>query len=156
MALTFGTLLSSQGADAHVPQPIAWPFFVAVNSTLHQVPRQSNLEGSPGGFPGFAARSVLAWCMENDTRPQGTSAGGSQGPSRARPGGPAEQGKRRSGHPARPELDAHPGTYRLRRLGDAVFPRALAGAAHHHQVAVTQGKAQALSATDGPQQQRAR
>src|SRR3954454_6730104 len=42
LALTFGTLLSSQGADAHVPRPISWPFFVAVISTLHQVPQQSN------------------------------------------------------------------------------------------------------------------
>src|SRR3954471_19863987 len=79
LALTFGTLLSSQGADAHVPRPIAWPIFVAVISTLHQVPQQSNLRGSSGGFPGLAARSVLAWCMENSTRPPGASAGGVSG-----------------------------------------------------------------------------
>src|SRR3954451_6508262 len=31
MALTFGTLLSSQGADAHDPRPIPWPSFAAVS-----------------------------------------------------------------------------------------------------------------------------
>src|SRR3954453_12255723 len=31
LALTFGTLLSSQGADAHDPRPIPWPSFAAVS-----------------------------------------------------------------------------------------------------------------------------
>jgi hypothetical protein len=70
LALTFGTLLSSQGADAHVPGPIARTFFVAVIPTVHRVPQQSNLRDSAGGFPGLAARSVLARCRENITRPQ--------------------------------------------------------------------------------------
>src|SRR4029450_13012490 len=51
MALTFGTLLSSQGADAHVPRPIPRPFFVAVIPTLHRAPQQPHLRGSAGGFP---------------------------------------------------------------------------------------------------------
>src|SRR5687768_2766025 len=51
LALTFGTLLSSQGADAHVPRPIPRPFSVAVDSTLHRAPQQPNLRGSAGGFP---------------------------------------------------------------------------------------------------------
>ena len=81
MALTFGTLLSSQGADAHVPRPIAWPFFVAV-IPLYTKFRSSRISGiQSGGFPGLATRSVLAWCMQNDTRPQRASAGGSPGRS---------------------------------------------------------------------------
>lgn len=42
---------------------------------------------------------------------------------------------RPSADPAGPELDADPRADRARRLGDAVLPGALAGAAHHDQVA---------------------
>src|SRR5215469_1630219 len=51
-------------------------------------------------------------------------------PRRSSPGG--------SAHVAHAELDADPGTDRLRRLGYRVFPRALATAAHGHQVAVAE------------------
>jgi len=65
----------------------------------------------------------------------------------------AEQGERNSGHAAGAELDAHSGSDGLRRLGDAVLPRPLAGAAHHDQVPVAQREAQALSAVHRSEQQ---
>src|SRR3954467_11071583 len=118
LALTFGTLLSSQGADAHVPRPISWPFFVAVISTLHQVPQQSN-----AGFfrrfprPCGPGRSRLVH-GELYTPSEGVCRGVPSALSvRARDR--AELRKRRSGHAPRPELDAHPWSDGLRRLRDA-------------------------------------
>src|SRR3954463_9671351 len=42
MALTFGTLLSSQGADAHALRPIFLAFIRDGVSTVHRVPQRSN------------------------------------------------------------------------------------------------------------------
>src|ERR687886_1773325 len=85
LALTFGTLLSSQGADALVLRPFQ-PSFEAV-SPLYTVLRSSPTSGSDRRFPRLAARSVLARCRSNSTPPPAPSAGGSaEGgrPSRAR------------------------------------------------------------------------
>ncbi len=43
-----------------------------------------------------------------------------------------------SSHPSRPELDADPRSHRAGCLRDRVFPRPLAGPAHHDQVSVAQ------------------
>ena len=173
MALTFGTLLSSQGTDAHVPRPIARPFSVAVISTVHRAPQRSDLGGPSGGFPGPAARSVLARCRENSTRaPEGVHGGsrtagpGPRSASRRGSGTRLAQalgstGRRPlgaragSGDAAGPELDAHPGAHGLGRLGDAVLPRPLAGATHDDEVPVSQREAQALPTAHGAQQKRA-
>src|SRR3954447_2582772 len=107
--------------------------------------------GGPEALVTFAPMVVAFAC-----------AWGSPGPSgrlfrrRSVPGhGPRAAGSR-SGDSGRPVLHADPRTHGLRRLGDAVFPRALARAAHHDQVAVPQGETQALSATDGAEQERTR
>ena len=80
MALTFGTLLSSQGADALILRP----FGLRSRRYLDCTPRSAAVE--PRGFvrrlTRLAARSVLARCRGNSTRPRGAPAGGSgRGPS---------------------------------------------------------------------------
>jgi hypothetical protein len=67
LALTFGTLLSSQRADALVPRPCG-PSFEAV-TPLYTVLRNGWTAGSYRRFPGLGARSVLARCRENGTPP---------------------------------------------------------------------------------------
>src|SRR4051794_31734454 len=66
LALTFGTLLSSQGADAHDFQPISWPCFAAV-SPLYTGLRSSRTSGvrpavsqalRPGPFSLGAGRTL--------------------------------------------------------------------------------------------------
>jgi hypothetical protein len=152
LALTFGTLLSSQGADAqelnpsgHRPQldvqlyagfqqhpPGGWtgdpPGPRGAGGTVHDLRRL--LHGVPGHGPAAGARRERA------------SGGGHRGPF--------------SGDATGAELDAHPRTHRLRRLGDAVLPGALAGATHDDEVAVTQGEPQALPAADRSQHERSR
>src|SRR5687768_7347673 len=61
-----------------------------------------------------------------------------------------------SGDPAGAELDAHPWTDRLRRLGDAVLPRPLARAAHDDEVPVPDGEPEALAAAHRAQHERPR
>src|SRR3954453_13433096 len=83
LALTFGTLLSSQGADAHELDPSGLPSWLDVPLA----PVSSNpLRGGLDRRPSRAARR-----RENDTRPRRTPAAGS-----------------RSGDAARSELHAHP------------------------------------------------
>src|SRR4051812_37279069 len=93
--------------------------------------------------------------------PSGGWSGGPPGPRGAwrtihASGGPLQGGSATpgSGHAAGPELHAHAGTDRLGGLRDAVLPRALARAAHDHQVAVPEGKAQALAAAHRTEHQR--
>src|SRR3712207_1643361 len=75
LALTFGTLLSFQGADALVLQP----FGLRSRRYLDCTPRSAAVK--PRGFvrrlTRLAARSVLARCRENTTPPAAPSAGGS-------------------------------------------------------------------------------
>src|SRR3954471_15102101 len=58
LALTFGTLLSSQGADAHETRPIPWPSFEAA-SLRYATFRGSQVPGSvTSGIPSRAATPV--------------------------------------------------------------------------------------------------
>src|SRR4051794_29690912 len=66
LALTFGTLLSSQGADAHDTRPIPWPSFAAV-SPLYTELRSGRTSGArpavsrasrPGPFSLGAERTI--------------------------------------------------------------------------------------------------
>jgi hypothetical protein len=76
LALTFGTLLSSQGADALVPQP----FGLRSRRYPHSTPRSASVKprGLVRRFPRLAARSVLARCREDSTPLSGPRARGSQ------------------------------------------------------------------------------
>jgi hypothetical protein len=154
LALTFGTLLSSQRADAQEIHPSGLHSRLDVQHYAgFQRPHQGGWSGGPSG-PRGAWRTVHG--------PEGPLQGGPdrprQAPSRAPPraregwvgGGPF------SGHPRGPELHAHARADGLRRLGDAVLPGALARAAHDHQVAMPQREPEARSAADGPEHQRAR
>ncbi|RBY88794.1 hypothetical protein DQ240_05330 [Blastococcus sp. TF02A-26] len=67
MALTFGTLLSSQGTDALVLRPFQ-AFVRGGVLTVPHAPQQWSLEGRFRRLTGLEARSVLAWCRENHTR----------------------------------------------------------------------------------------
>src|SRR3954463_7403470 len=120
LALTFGTLLSSQGADAQQLHPHGLHCWLGVQRAPVS---GSSLTGSPVRRPSRAARR-----RENITRP---SEGSARGPER-RPSRPVLYS---SGDAPGAELHAHPWPHRLRGLGDAVLPRALAGAAHDHEVA---------------------
>ena len=74
--------------------------------------------------------------------------------ARCRP--PPRPASHRSRDATGSELDADPRTDGLGGLGDAVLPRALAGAAHDDQVPVAQGEPQALTTADRAEQQRPR
>src|SRR6476620_185420 len=100
---------------------------------------------TPTGAPGPADLPVRAAHGEPYTRPEA--------PCR---GVPWARRRSCSGHSGRPELDAHAGAHRLGRLGDAVLPRALAGAAHDHEITVAQWEPEALAATFRPEHQRSR
>src|SRR3712207_2682932 len=76
MALTFGTLLSSQGADALVRQP----FGLRSRRYLHCTPRSAAVKprGLVRRLTRLAARSVLARCRQNGTPLSEPSARGSE------------------------------------------------------------------------------
>jgi hypothetical protein len=76
LALTFGTLLSSQGADALVPQP----FGLRSRRYPHSTPRSASVKprGLVRRFPRLAARSVLARCRDDSTPLSGPRARGFQ------------------------------------------------------------------------------
>src|SRR6476646_4161820 len=150
LALTFGTLLSSQGADAQKLDPRGLRVW-RICPTLRRFPDAPRSGGSgPAALPGRAAQG------EHYTTFQGVCRGVPTGPCHV---GVDAQKARKSGlagHTAGPELDADPRPHGLRRLRDAVLPRALAGAAHDDQVAVPERKPDAGSAADGAEQQRPR
>src|SRR4051794_1711969 len=99
-------------------------------------------ESGPAALPGRAAQK------EHYTTFRGVCTGSGRGPRHAPDPG--------SGHTAWSELNAHPRPHRLRRLGDAVLPGALARTAHHDEVAVAEREAQRLPATDRSEHQRTR
>src|SRR4051794_26486119 len=119
LALTFGTLLSSQGADAQQLDPRGL-------SSLATFPTVRRSRGEPlRGFsaaPGGLGGAIGTKVHDAERRLHG----GSDRPCNRRIAG--------SGDAGRPELDAHPWADRPRRLRDAVLPGALARAAHDDEV----------------------
>src|SRR3954469_8082070 len=141
LALTFGTLLSSQRADARKLRPERLRVRLDVQHYAgFQHHPQAMWSGGPPG-PRGAWRTI-----------HGSGVPLQGGPDRVRPGGDGG----RLGNAGGPELHAHSGPDRLRRLGDAVLPGALAGATHDHEVAVAERESQTVAAADRPQHQRPR
>ena len=136
LALTFGTLLSSQRADAQQVHPLGLPCWLDVQhyAGFQRFPIRGAGPADLGG-PRGAWRTIHA--LEGVVH-----------------GGPEWSRTRRSGDPARPELDADAGTDRLRRLRDAVLPGALAGATHDDQVTVSERELEAVPASHRSQHQR--
>src|SRR4028118_2157782 len=118
LALTFGTLLSSQGADAHDTRPAG----LRSRRYLDCTPCSAAVE--PRGFvrrlTRLAARPVLARCRENGTPPAEPLAGGPrrglssiQGPgTRTSAVLPTRPPGRSSGTPGRPRRAARGGAAR--------------------------------------------
>src|SRR3954451_18293784 len=139
LALTFGTLLSSQGADAQKLDPSG------PHSWL-DVQLYAGFQLLPSG--GLVRRPFRAARRKENVTPSSRAlARGSGGASVTPCSG-------RSGHPGRTELNADARTHRLGGLRNAVLPGALARTAHDHEVAVAQGEAKAgASAPRGPQEE---
>src|SRR3954447_2255804 len=139
LALTFGTLLSSQGADAQRTGPFGLrPWRLCPTVRLSRT-------GAPKGAP-MALAGLLGATQTKIHEVRGVLHARSAPPS---PAG--------SGDPGRTELHADPRPDRPGRLRYAVLPRPLAGAAHDDEVAVAEREAQARSAASGgAQQQRPR
>src|SRR4051794_31672179 len=104
LALTFGTLLSSQGADAQKLDPSGLRSWLGVQlyAGFQHHPHRGAGPGGPLGPRG-------AWRTIHDF----------WGPLQ---GGPGRAARAASGHAGRAELDAHARADGFRRLRDAVLP----------------------------------
>jgi hypothetical protein len=164
LALTFGTLLSSQGADAQQFGPRGLPRWLDVQHYAgFQRPCEGGWSGGPSG-PLGAWRTLHHLQGPLQGGPEAVLARTDMEPGAAFPRrlprrrSPASRhrGAWRSGDAGGAELHADPRADRLGGLGDAVLPGALAGPTHHDEVTVPERELQARPATGRPEHQRAR